>query len=257
MGQLLLSMRSFQDWTLSWKRTSLFQSYSLRIRVIIAGQYSVTLVSQSRLTFIIILHAYTILKTRIPDANECIEKKIDVYSEYSDCKYLFRCLLDTGDNKIGHLVAKATSINTSTKLINISDIFRQLNKTIQHISHNKATKSMNCFRTQRLFPLASKKKLLHDSLRTLDDVSWFIANVSYPEFAAAGNIDLYSSYIALRKLLDPPAQLKKTEEKLPLKATTGKTFSSGTSSPYKGLRTILRNVRNKVQQDSGRRLQEG
>lgn len=130
------------------------------------------------------------LSSRWFNIHECNERKIDVCSEYPECKYLFRCLLNTGENEIGPLITKVTSINSTTKLSDISNIFKQVSETIPYVSHNKAAKSLKCFRSRKLFPITNKKKHLHDSLCMIDDVSWFIADRAHLWESFGGKLPL-------------------------------------------------------------------
>ena len=130
------------------------------------------------------------LSSRWLDLNDCIEKKIDVSSEYPRCKYLFRCILNTADDEIASLVARAASISPSTKLYDILDLFTQIDEAIQDVSHKKATKSLKQIRTRPIFPITNKKKHLHDSLRTLDDESWFIADRAHLWESFGGKVPL-------------------------------------------------------------------
>ncbi|KAG9198551.1 hypothetical protein G6514_009853 [Epicoccum nigrum] len=127
----------------------------------------------------------------------CTSQGIDLTSIYVGCSFLFRCLYTPSGDPIGGLVHAITMITSSSKLENITRLFRELNKSLQDINSSKIALLLKPLHDKPIFPVVDEAKDAgYDRLLSLHNKSWFIAD----------SADLMESFTGIVPLLAFPAQ---------------------------------------------------
>ncbi|KAI3316471.1 hypothetical protein HD806DRAFT_517477 [Xylariaceae sp. AK1471] len=123
--------------------------------------------------------------------SECVTRMIDLEVVYPSSKRLFRCLLDIGSHDIASLVTKAAVINSSSKLQDISQLFKEINKELQAISHARVSQAIKPLQRKSIFPVTKiKTESLNSWSLSPHDTSWFIADRSHLRESFAGKVPL-------------------------------------------------------------------
>ena len=131
-------------------------------------------------------------------AQECIDKKLNLETEYPESATLFRCLLATGSGGIGALVAAATMITTSTKLSDILERFAKASRALAGVSPQDAKRAVEPLQKKVVFPIFKNATLTpgereYDVLAILNrkaGTPWFIADRHYLRESFLGHVDL-------------------------------------------------------------------
>ena len=108
---------------------------------------------------------------------ECVSKDISIESDYPISTYLFRCLLSPIGDPIAPIVASATLITSTSKLKDISRLFRKISKALKDVNASKAAQLLRPLQNRWIFPVTtSRGKHGYDDLLSVQDASWFIAD---------------------------------------------------------------------------------
>ena len=108
---------------------------------------------------------------------ECISRDIVIESNYPNSSYLFQCLLSPGGNPIVPIVAAATLTTSSSKLEDISRLFRDVSKALKNVNTSKAAQLLQPLQNGSIFPITNGDgKYSYDDLLGVHNTSWFIAN---------------------------------------------------------------------------------
>jgi hypothetical protein len=107
----------------------------------------------------------------------CISRGIDLTTIYSNCSYLFRCLLSPSGDPIGGLVHTMTMISSSSKLEDIARQFCELSRLLKDMNSSKTSLLLKPLQGKAIFPVVvTSKNAGYDTLSTMDDKTWFIAD---------------------------------------------------------------------------------
>jgi hypothetical protein len=102
---------------------------------------------------------------------------LDLTSTYASCSYLFRCLYSPSGDPIGGLVHAMTMISSSSKLHDITRLFRELNKLLKDVNSTKVALLLKPLQGKAIFPIVVESK--HpgfDTLLSAHDKTWLIAD---------------------------------------------------------------------------------
>lgn len=87
---------------------------------------------------------------------ECIQRSLDLESEYPQASQLFQFLLATGKGEIGALIEAATRITLNSKLSQIADLFARISRTLKGMNQKKAAQAIKPLCKRPSFPLITK-----------------------------------------------------------------------------------------------------
>ena len=108
---------------------------------------------------------------------ECLSRDIAIESEYPSSSYLFRSLRSPSGDPIAPIIATATLITSSSKLEDISRLFRAISTALKDVNTNKAAQLLRPLQKKSVFPVSNGPgKRGYDNLVDLHDISWFIAD---------------------------------------------------------------------------------
>ncbi|KAM3089563.1 hypothetical protein ACMFMG_001147 [Clarireedia jacksonii] len=127
------------------------------------------------------------------DRDGCMKKKINVETEYPRSNRLFRCMLSVDGIQTDALIAKATSITSSTKLKEIFELFSEISNDLQIYSPKRASKAVKPLMNLAIFPTTSKNGGINfDRCRSIQDTAWFIPDRAHLRESFAGKVPLFS-----------------------------------------------------------------
>jgi hypothetical protein len=110
---------------------------------------------------------------------ECISKDIDIELEYPGSAYLFRSLIDPRGDAIAALVARATLITSSTKLEDISRLFKDVSTALKDINISKIALLLKPLQHKRIFPITNGvDDETYEDLQDVHNNTWYIADQS-------------------------------------------------------------------------------
>lgn len=108
---------------------------------------------------------------------ESLSRDIAIESEYPSSSYLFRCLKSPIGDPIAPIVATATLITSSTKLEDISRLFRDVSTALEDVNTSKAAQLLRPLQNKSIFPITNVLgKRRYDTLLDVHNKSWFIAD---------------------------------------------------------------------------------
>ena len=108
---------------------------------------------------------------------ECLSKDITIECQYPNSSYLFRCLRSPSGDPIAPIVATSTLISSSTKLEDISRLFRNISTALKDVNSSKAAQLLRPLRDRPVFPITNGPgKRRYDTLLGVRDTSWFIGD---------------------------------------------------------------------------------
>ena len=108
---------------------------------------------------------------------DCLSRDIAIESEYPSSSYLFRCLRSPSGDPIAPLVATATLITSSSRLEDISRLFRDISTALQDVNTSKAAQLLRPLQNRSVFPIINGLgKRRYDNLLDVHNTSWFIAD---------------------------------------------------------------------------------
>jgi hypothetical protein len=107
----------------------------------------------------------------------CVSRGIDLASAYTNCSYLFRCLVSPSGDPIGGLVHAITMISSSSRLEDIARSFRELSKSLKDINSSKISLLLKPLQGKAIFPIVNGSgDSGYDTLSSTHDQTWFIAD---------------------------------------------------------------------------------
>ena len=108
---------------------------------------------------------------------ECVSRDITIESEYPSSSYLFRCLISPRGDPIAPIVATAILITSSSKLEDISRLFRNVSTALKDVNTSRAAQLLRPFQNKSIFPITNGlEKRKYDNLLDVHNTSWFIAD---------------------------------------------------------------------------------
>ena len=108
---------------------------------------------------------------------DCLSRDITIESEYPSSSYLFRCLRSPSGDPIAPIVATATLITSSSKLGDISRLFRDISTALRDVTTSKAAQLLRPLQKRSVFPITNGPgKRGYDDLLDVHNTSWFIAD---------------------------------------------------------------------------------
>lgn len=108
---------------------------------------------------------------------DCLAQNITIEYEYPSSSYLFRCLSSPSGDPIAALVATTAFITSSSKLEDISSLFRNISKALKDVTSSQAAQLLRPLQKSTIFPIIlDSEDREYDRLSSMDDVSWFIAD---------------------------------------------------------------------------------
>ncbi|KAF1839660.1 hypothetical protein BDW02DRAFT_486530, partial [Decorospora gaudefroyi] len=109
--------------------------------------------------------------------HDCLARNIAIDYEYPSSSYLFRCLSSPSGDPIASLVAIAALISSSSKLEDISRLFRNISKALKNVTPSEAAQLLRPLQKRNVFPILNDSgNHVYDRLSSIGDTSWFIAD---------------------------------------------------------------------------------
>ena len=159
---------------------------------------------------------------------ECISRNIVIESDYPSSSYLFRCLLSPRGDPIAPIVAAATLITTSSKLEDISRLFRDVSKALKNVNTSKAAQLLRPLQRRLIFPITTGSgNHGFDNLLSLQDTSWFIADRPLIRESFHGKVPLLALPIEDLATLKDLFSVLRLDNRLLSKVVTSQTHPKG------------------------------
>lgn len=89
---------------------------------------------------------------------ECIQRSLNLESEYPQASKLFQSLLSTGRGEIGSLIAGAMMITSASKLSQIAEHFARISHALKGMSDKKAARAVKQLVHRPFFPIIQKEE---------------------------------------------------------------------------------------------------
>ncbi|KAI1426993.1 hypothetical protein F5Y12DRAFT_793314 [Xylaria sp. FL1777] len=125
------------------------------------------------------------------DIDTCVQKKVDLVSEYPRSDLLFRSMQAVDGLQTGTLIAKLASVTSSTRLSEINEIFKELSRDLRVYSPKKAAKAVKPLLHAAAFPTTNTKDRGNfNRCRSIKDTAWLIADRSHLWDSFAGKVPL-------------------------------------------------------------------
>ena len=159
---------------------------------------------------------------------KCISMEIDIDSEYPSCSYLFRCLKSPKGDPIAPIVATASLITSSTKLEDISRLFRNICTALKDVHTSKAAQLLKPLQYQSIFPVTNGSgKQRYDKLLNTYNTSWFIADRPSLHDSFHGKLPLLALPMEDVSILEDLFRVLRLDGRLLSKQTTSRTQAKG------------------------------
>jgi hypothetical protein len=159
---------------------------------------------------------------------ECVSREITIDSEYPSCSYLFRCLESPKGDPIAPIVATAGLITSSTKLENISRLFRNVCTAIKDVNTSKAAQLLKPLQNKSIFPITNGPgKRRYDKLLDMHNRSWFIADRPALHDSFHGKIPLLALPMEDISVLGDLFCILRLDSRMLSKQTTSRTQAKG------------------------------
>ncbi|KAF2823081.1 hypothetical protein CC86DRAFT_409849 [Ophiobolus disseminans] len=107
---------------------------------------------------------------------DCLAQNVTIEYEYPSSSYLFRCLSSPSGDPIAALVETTALITSSSKLEDISRLFRNISKALKDVTASQAAQLLRPLQKRTIFPVTDSGNRAYDRLSNIDDASWFIAD---------------------------------------------------------------------------------
>jgi hypothetical protein len=164
---------------------------------------------------------------------ECISMEITIESEYPSSSYLFRCLRSPTGDPIAPIVATATFITLSTKLEDISRLFRDVSTALKDINTSKAAQLIRPLQDKSIFPVInSLGKRGYDKLLDLHNTSWYIADLPLIRESFLGKIPLLAFPVEDLSALEDLLRILRLEGRMLSKLATSRTQKRGRTTTH-------------------------
>ncbi|KAF2812279.1 uncharacterized protein BDZ99DRAFT_518138 [Mytilinidion resinicola] len=172
---------------------------------------------------------------------ECISRDITIESKYPTSSYLFRCLISPGGDPIAPIVATATLITSSTKLDDISRLFRDISTALKDVNTSKAAQLLRPLQSKQIFPITNGPgKSKYDNLLDLYNTSWFIADKPLIRESFHGKIPLLALPIEDLPALQDLFRVLRLDGRMLSKLATNRTQAKGRHSTHWAYTASLR-----------------
>ena len=159
---------------------------------------------------------------------ECLSRDITVESEYPSSSYLFRCLRSPSGDPIAPIVATATLITSSSKLEDISRLFRDISSALKDVNTSKAAQLLRPLQERPIFPITKAPgKRRYDDLLNVHDTSWFIADRPLIRESFHGKIPLLAVPIEDLPALENLFRALRLDGRMLSKLATSRTHPQG------------------------------
>jgi hypothetical protein len=159
---------------------------------------------------------------------ECISRDITIESEYPSSSYLFRCLISPRGDPVGPIVATATLITSSTRLEDISRLFRDVSTALKDISTSQAAQLLRPLQDKSIFPITNNLgKRGYDKLLDVHNTSWYIADQPLIRESFLGKLPLLALPIEDLSALDNLLRVLRLDGRMLSKLATSLTQSRG------------------------------
>ena len=159
---------------------------------------------------------------------ECISRGIVIESDYPSSSYLFRCLLSPRGDPIAPIVAAATLTTSSSKLEDISRLFRDVSKALKNVNTSKAAQLLRPLQNGSIFPITNGDgKHSYDDLLGVHNTSWFIADRPLIRESFHGKIPLLALPIEDLPMLEDLFRVLRLDNRMLSKLTTSRTHPKG------------------------------
>lgn len=159
---------------------------------------------------------------------QCVSRDIAIDSEYPSCSYLFRCLETPKGDPIAPIVATAGLITSSTKLGDISRLFRNLCTAVKDVNASKAAQLLKPLQNKSIFPITNGPgKRRYDSLLDMHNTSWFIADRPVLHDSFHGKVPLLALPMEDISVLGDLFRVLRLDSRILSKQTTSQTQASG------------------------------
>lgn len=96
------------------------------------------------------------MKLQWVSTKECVQRCLDLESEYPQAANLFQFLLSSGKGEIGALINAASLITRSTKLSQIAEHFARISRQLQKMNLKKSKEAVKLLVKRPLFPIIQK-----------------------------------------------------------------------------------------------------
>jgi hypothetical protein len=167
---------------------------------------------------------------------ECISRDITIESEYPSSSYLFRCLISPRGDPIAPIIATATLITSSTKLEDISRLFRNVSTALKDVNTSKAAQLLRPLQNKSVFPIInSLGKRKYNKLLDLHNTSWYIADRPLIRESFLGKLPLLALPIEDLSALEDLFRVLRLDNRILSKLSTSRTQKRGrttTDWPY-------------------------
>jgi hypothetical protein len=172
---------------------------------------------------------------------ECISREIAIGSEYPSSSYLFRCLISPKGDPIAPIVATASFITSSTKLEDISRLFRNVNTELKDVNASKAAQLLKPLQNKSIFPITNGLgKRGYDSLLDVHNTTWFIADRPLLRESFHGKVPLLALPIEDIPALEDMFRVLRLDGRLLSKRTTTRTQVKGRAAMHWAYTSSLR-----------------
>lgn len=165
--------------------------------------------------------------------NECISRNITIESEYPSSSYLFRCLISPSGDPIALIVATATLITSSTKLEDISRLFRDVSAALKDVNISKAAQLLRPLQDKSIFPITNGlAKRGYDKLLDVHNTSWYIADRPLIRESFLGKLPLLAVPIEDLSALEDLFRVLRLDGRLLSKLATSRTQERGRTTTH-------------------------
>ena len=172
---------------------------------------------------------------------ECISKGIAIGTEYPSSSYLFRCLISPKGDPIAPIVATASFITSSTKLEDVSRLFRNVSTELKDVNVSKAAQLLKPLQNKPIFPITNgPSKRGYDSLLDVHNTSWFIADRPLLRESFLGKVPLLALPIEDISPLEDLFRVLRLDGRLLSKRTTSRTQAKGRVATHWAYTSLLR-----------------
>jgi hypothetical protein len=159
---------------------------------------------------------------------ECLSRGIAIESEYPSSSYLFRCLISPRGDPIAPIVATATLITSSSKLEDISRLFRNVSTALKDVNTSKAAQLLRPLQNKSIFPITNGLgKGRYDNLLDVHNTSWFIADRPLIRESFHGKIPLLALPIEDLTALEDLFRVLRLDGRILSKLATSRTHPKG------------------------------
>jgi hypothetical protein len=172
---------------------------------------------------------------------ECISRNITIESEYSSSSYLFRCLISPRGDPIAPIVATATLITSSTKLEDISRLFRDVSTALKDVNTSKAAQLLRPLQSKSIFPIINGiTKRGYDKLLDMHNTSWYIADRPLIRESFLGRLPLLALPIEDLSAFEDLFRVLRLDGRILSKLATSRTQNKGRTTTHWAYTSSLR-----------------